>query len=58
MTIKRMRKADGTNCKACFSKECDCECETCLAARKRNEITPQHSLDVMNMEHAIRNKHG
>lgn len=51
---KKYRRENGTNCIACFSKDCDCECETCLSSRERNRTTDSQVLHIMNMTHAIK----
>lgn len=41
------------DCSNCFLKGCDCECDTCVSCRPRNDITPSAQLDAMNFIHAI-----
>lgn len=44
-----MRRTDGSNCEACFLKGCDCNCETCVAARPRNNQLSSSALMVLQL---------
>ncbi len=48
----KLRKS-GKDCHACFLKDCDCECKTCVAARERNRELSQNVLDILNIADAM-----
>lgn len=48
-----MKRLVNENCVACYAKDCDCECDTCLAARERNRLTDSKELHLMNIENAM-----
>ena len=50
---KKTRREDGSDCIACFAKDCDCECNTCNAYRIRNNTLSSKELDGLNIKDAI-----
>lgn len=40
-------------CKECFLKGCDCECETCIKARERNNRLSLQALMILQISHVM-----
>jgi hypothetical protein len=38
------------NCKECFLKDCECECDTCVAVRPRNHTLSKLELTRLSIE--------
>ena len=39
-------------CRECYLKGCNCECQTCKDAHPRNDKLTQKELDALSLEHA------
>jgi hypothetical protein len=45
-----MRNRLDRDCNACWMKDCECECKTCVDARERNEKLSRSELYRLNIE--------
>lgn len=43
------RREDNLACEACYAKDCDCECTTCVSSKERNNALSPEELFNLNM---------
>lgn len=48
-----MRNYEDKDCKACFMKDCRCECKTCVDAREKNKNKSNMDLLGNSIIHVV-----
>lgn len=48
-----VKRTDVSECKECYLKGCNCVCNTCVRARKRNDKLSSHALLILQFADAL-----
>jgi len=51
--ISNMRRYQDNDCNACYVRDCDCECKTCINLKERNQSLTSAQLRDLNLKDAL-----